>query len=63
MAELVARIHAVLRRTRSGGSVTAVGDLTLNDDVTAVHRAGRAVELTDTERRLLGYWLRTGTAW
>ena len=32
MAELVARVDAVLRRTRPGGSVTAVGDLTLNDD-------------------------------
>ena len=55
MAELVARIHAVLRRSRPTGSVTAVGDLTLNDDATAVDRAGRPVELTDTERRLLGY--------
>ncbi len=55
MAELLARVHAVLRRTRPMGSATAVADLTLNDDVTAVHRAGRAIELTDTERRLLGY--------
>lgn len=55
MAELVARIHAVLRRSQPSGSVTAVGDLTLNDDVTAVHRGDRAVDLTDTERRLLGY--------
>ncbi len=55
MAELVARIHAVLRRSGPAGSVTAVGDLTLNDDVSAVQRAGRTIELTDTERRLLGY--------
>jgi DNA-binding response OmpR family regulator len=55
MAELVARIHAVLRRTQPAGSVTAVGDLVLNDDVTTVERAGRTIELTDTERRLLGY--------
>ena len=55
MAELVARIHAVLRRTRPSGSVTAVGDLTLNDDLTQVHRGDRPVELTETERRLLGY--------
>lgn len=55
MAELVARVHAVLRRTRPGGSVTAVGDLTLDDDVTVVSRGGRSVELTGTERRLLGY--------
>ena len=55
MAELVARVHAVLRRTRPGGSTTAVGDLTLNDDVTVVRRGERAVDLTQTERRLLGY--------
>jgi DNA-binding response OmpR family regulator len=55
MAELVARVQAVLRRSRPAGSVTAVGDLTLDDEVTAVHRAGRPVDLTDTERRLLGY--------
>ncbi|SER08816.1 response regulator transcription factor [Microlunatus flavus] len=55
MAELVARVHAVLRRTRPGGSVTAVGDLTLDDDVTQVRRGPRTVDLTDTERRLLGY--------
>jgi DNA-binding response OmpR family regulator len=55
MAELVARIHAVLRRSRPAGSVTAVGDLTLDDDVTAVHRGSRSVDLTETERRLLGY--------
>lgn len=55
MAELVARVHAVLRRTRPGGSVTAVGDLALDDDVTVVSRGGRSVELTGTERRLLGY--------
>ena len=34
---------------------TAVADLTLNDDITAVHRSSRVVDLTDTERRLLGY--------
>ena len=55
MAELVARIHAVLRRSRPGGSTTTVADLTLNDDATSVQRGGRTVELTDTERRLLGY--------
>ena len=55
MAELVARVHAVLRRTRAGGSTTAVGDLTLDEDATTVRRGARAVELTETERRLLAY--------
>jgi DNA-binding response OmpR family regulator len=55
MAELVARVHAVLRRTRPGGVTIAVGDLVLDDDATRVSREGEPLELTDTERRLLGY--------
>jgi DNA-binding response OmpR family regulator len=55
MAELVARVHAVLRRTRPGGSSISVGDLVINDDATSVQRDGRSLDLTDTERRLLGY--------
>ena len=55
MAELVARIHALLRRTRPGGSGTAVADLVINEDVSRVERAGVGLDLTETERRLLGY--------
>ena len=55
MAELVARVHAVLRRTRPGGVAVAVGDLVINDDATSVRRDGEPLDLTDTERRLLGY--------
>ena len=55
MAELVARVHAVLRRTRPGGVTVAVGDLVINDDATSVRRDGEPLHLTDTERRLLGY--------
>src|SRR5918995_432918 len=55
MAELVARVHAVLRRTRPGGVTVAVGDLVINDDATSVRRGGEPLDLTDTERRLLGY--------
>jgi two-component system, OmpR family, response regulator len=55
MAELVARVHAVLRRTRPGGVTVAVGDLVVNDDATSVARDGEPLDLTDTERRLLGY--------
>ena len=55
MAELVARVHAVLRRTRPGGVTVAVGDLVINDDATSVRRDGEPLELTDTERRLLSY--------
>jgi DNA-binding response OmpR family regulator len=55
MAELVARIHAVLRRSRPGGSSISIDDLVINDDATLVRRSGNLVELTDTERRLLAY--------
>ena len=55
MAELVARIHAVLRRSRPGGSSIAIDDLVINDDASLVQRAGVLVGLTETERRLLGY--------
>ncbi|GAA3563323.1 response regulator transcription factor [Microlunatus spumicola] len=53
MAELVARIQAVLRRAAPEGGTTALGDLTLNQDASVVRRAGRTLDLTDTERRLL----------
>ena len=55
MAELVARVQAVLRRTRPGGSSISVGDLVINEDATSITRDGVALDLTDTERRLLGY--------
>ena len=55
MAELVARIHAVLRRSRPGGSSISVADLVINDDVTLVRRGEESLDLTETERRLLGY--------
>ena len=53
MAELVARVQAVLRRVASGGAEVAVGDLTIGDDGARVRRAGQVVELTETERRVL----------
>jgi DNA-binding response OmpR family regulator len=55
MAELLARIQAVLRRSRPGGSSISIGDLVINDDATLVQREGDSLDLTDTERRLLGY--------
>lgn len=54
MTELVARVQAVLRRSRPG-VVAAIGDLTLDPEGSTVQRAGRLVDLTDTERRLLSY--------
>jgi DNA-binding response OmpR family regulator len=54
--ELVARVHAVLRRTaaaRPNDDELHVGELTLNVPRMAVSRAGRPIELTATEFQLL----------
>jgi two-component system, OmpR family, response regulator len=57
--ELVARIRVVLRRHGAGGSVASpqltLADLELNEDTHEVFRAGKTVELTRTEFRLLRY--------
>ena len=55
MAELVARIHALLRRVRPRGSEIAIADLVINDDASRIARSGVELDLTDTERRLIGY--------
>ncbi|HSJ43831.1 MAG TPA: response regulator transcription factor [Euzebyales bacterium] len=54
--ELVARIHAMLRRPRGGrdrGDVRRLGDLVIDVDARQVHVDGRPVELTRTEFDLL----------
>jgi two-component system OmpR family response regulator len=56
MAEVVARAEAVLRRT--GGPVDPVlrlADLSLDENTHEVRRAGRLVELSPTEFKLLRY--------
>ena len=57
--ELVARVHAVLRRTRGDdvSSVLQVADLVLDDDAHRVSRAGVEVSLSPTEYTLLRYLL------
>jgi two-component system, OmpR family, response regulator len=59
--ELVARIRVVLRRHQPAGgapaSRLALADLELDEDTHEVLRAGRPVELTRTEFRLLRYLL------
>lgn len=60
LGELVARIHAVLRRTRveqTTNSQLRCGDLVLDEDSHEVWRGDRLVELTATEFRLLRYLL------
>ena len=59
--ELVARIHAILRRTKrskgdgeqADGQLLTFGDLQLNSATHEVTRAGRVIELTSTEYNLL----------
>ena len=53
--ELMARVHALLRRARPARVATTLscGDLALDRDTRRVHRAGREVHLGPTEFRLL----------
>jgi two-component system OmpR family response regulator len=58
LEELVARIRAVLRRTRRATEEPQrllFGDLEIDEDTYEVHRGGRAVEVTATEYKLLHY--------
>jgi two-component system OmpR family response regulator len=59
VAELLARVQAVLRRTggAQGGNVLVLADLEMDDDAHEVRRAGQLVDLTATEYRLLRYLL------
>ncbi|MGH3797897.1 MAG: response regulator transcription factor [Pseudonocardiaceae bacterium] len=55
LAELVARVSAVLRRLGRVPSTVEVGDLLLDTASGVVLRGGRDLELTATEWRLLDY--------
>jgi two-component system OmpR family response regulator len=59
VAELVARVHAVLRRTGHAEAAhkLILGDLEMDDDAHEVRRAGQLIDLTATEYRLLRYLL------
>jgi two-component system OmpR family response regulator len=60
LGELVARIHAVLRRTHNEAASGRLvfEDLELDEDTFEVRRAGRRVELTPTEFKLMRFLLR-----
>ena len=55
LAELVARVTAVLRRLGRAPSTIEVGDLVLAAESGVAVRAGQRLDLTATELRLLGY--------
>jgi two-component system, OmpR family, response regulator len=60
LEEVVARIRAILRRTRGsddGSARLSYGDLEMDDDMHQVWRSGRPVDLTATEYKLLRYLL------
>ncbi|WP_414720673.1 response regulator transcription factor [Streptomyces sp.] len=61
--EVVARVHAVLRRTRRPGArpadrILRHGDLEMDEATYTVRRAGQPVELTPTEYNLLRHLMR-----
>ncbi|MCI6585456.1 MAG: response regulator transcription factor [Mobiluncus porci] len=58
LEEVVARINAILRRTKRGSSeqpLLRVADLELDDNLYEVHRGGRLIDLSPTEFKLLRY--------
>jgi two-component system response regulator MprA len=60
LAELLARLRALLRRAGNGGEATVLrfGDLELDPGTRDVRRGGDAIELTRTEFSLLELFLR-----
>ena len=60
VAEVIARVHVLLRRSRDGASddnVLSYADLSMDEDTHQVRRAGQLIELSPTEYRLLQYLL------
>src|SRR5262249_48078145 len=58
VAELLARVRALLRRGSSAPAVLAVADLRLDPATRQVTRAGHPIELTAREYALLEFFLR-----
>jgi heavy metal response regulator len=58
VAELLARVRALLRRGTPAPAVLAVADLRLDPSTRTVTRANRTIELTAREYALLEYFLR-----
>jgi two-component system OmpR family response regulator len=62
LEEVIARIHAVLRRARGGGAAEpsprlVFADLELDEDSHEVWRNGKPVQLSPTEFKLLRYFM------
>lgn len=61
LEEVVARIRSILRRTRAPqtaeGALLSLADITLDEDSYEVHKAGKPVELSSTEFKVLRYFM------
>jgi len=58
LAEVVARVHTVLRRTHGdGGTVLRYADVVLDEDTWEVWRGDERIDLTPTEFNLLRFFL------
>ena len=55
LAELIARVEAVLRRMGRLRTVLEIGDLVVDVEASSVSRAGRPLDLTATELKLLTF--------
>ncbi len=58
VAEILARMRALLRRDDPGTTMLQVGDLTLDTDTRFAHRDGADIKLSATEYSLLEYLMR-----
>ena len=58
VAEILARMRALLRRNEPGTPILQVGDLTLDPDTRFAKRDGRDIRLSATEYSLLDYLMR-----
>jgi two-component system, OmpR family, response regulator len=61
LAEVVARVHAILRRTRgeaAGDNTLRFADVVMDDDTREVWRADELLQLTATEFNLLRFFMR-----
>lgn len=58
IAELLARIRALLRRGSSSPAILTIGDLTLNPATHQITRSGKVIYLSATEYSLLEYLMR-----
>ncbi len=58
VAEILARMRALLRRRESGSTLLQVGDLTLDPATRAARRGDKAIHLSATEYSLLEFLMR-----